>query len=174
MQRRTLLRWGLVGGAVLVVAGTGASFIHAPAWRDGTLQPAGRQVLGAIARAVLDGSLPQDNQSGRVAMEAHLGRIQETIAAMTPATQQELALLLALLSSVAGRWALAGLEEHWETATVAAVQSSLQSMRTSALLVRRQAYHALRDLTHAAYFADRQTWGRLHYPGPRDLGASTS
>ena len=31
-------------------------------------------------------------------------------------------------------------------------------MRTSSLALRQQAYHALRDLTNAAYFADPQSW----------------
>jgi hypothetical protein len=42
-------------------------------------------------------------------------------------------------------------------------------MRQSSLLLRRQAYGALRDLTHAAYFADATTWPLLRYPGPRTL-----
>jgi hypothetical protein len=49
------------------------------------------------------------------------------------------------------------------------VQAALQSMRSSTLIVRRQAYSALRDLTHAAYFADRSTWPLMGYPGPRSI-----
>ena len=41
-------------------------------------------------------------------------------------------------------------------------------MRASRIALRQQAYHALRDLTHAAYFADAATWARLGYPGPTD------
>ena len=40
-------------------------------------------------------------------------------------------------------------------------------MRTSRIGLRQQAYHALRDLTNAAYFADPQTWPLMGYPGPR-------
>jgi hypothetical protein len=49
------------------------------------------------------------------------------------------------------------------------VQSALQAMRSSRLELRQQAYHALRDLTNAAYFADAATWAALGYPGPRSL-----
>lgn len=171
MQRRTLLRWGVAGGAVLVVAGGGAALMHTPAWREGVLQASGRSVLGAVARAVLDGSLPDDAAAQRAAIDAHLSRAQGAIAAMSPATQREIGLLLSLLASMPGRWALAGLREDWQTASTDSLQSSLRSMRASGLLVKRQAYHALRDLTHAAYFADRGTWALLHYPGPRELGA---
>jgi len=42
-------------------------------------------------------------------------------------------------------------------------------MRVSGTTLRRQAYHALRDLTQAAYFSDPGTWAALGYPGPRPL-----
>jgi hypothetical protein len=144
--------------------------MRAPAWREGVLQTSGRIVLGAIARAVLDGSLPDDVMAQRAAIDAHLDRAQGAMAAMSPATQHELGLLLSLLASVPGRWALAGLREDWQTVSTERLQSSLRSMRASGLLMKRQAYHALRDLTHAAFFADRGAWALLHYPGPRDLG----
>ena len=64
---------------------------------------------------------------------------------------------------------LAGLPAAWEHAPVADVQAALQSMRQSSLLLKRQAYNALRDLTHAAFFADASTWPLLRYPGPRAL-----
>jgi hypothetical protein len=54
----------------------------------------------------------------------------------------------------------------WGSASVAQLQAALQGMRTSSLAPKQQAYHALRDLTHAAYFADAGTWALLGYPGP--------
>ena len=35
------------------------------------------------------------------------------------------------------------------------------------LALRQQAYHALRDLTNAAHYADPQIWALMGYPGPR-------
>ena len=40
-------------------------------------------------------------------------------------------------------------------------------MRESSLALRQQAFHALRDITNASYFADRSTWAAIGYPGPR-------
>ena len=153
MQRRTLLGLGVAGAAVLALAGGGAALMYERAWRDGKLLAAGRRVLASVARAVLDGSLPSD-----VAAQA---------AAMPPHTQGEIADLLALLAMPPLRASLAGLSAAWERAPVADVQAALQSMRQSSLLLRRQVYGALRDLTHAAYFADASTWPVLRYPGPR-------
>ena len=49
------------------------------------------------------------------------------------------------------------------------LQQALQDMRTSGLAMRQQIYHALRDLTNAAYYADPKAWPMLGYPGPRAL-----
>ena len=51
-------------------------------------------------------------------------------------------------------------------ASVAEIQSALQSMRVSTLSLRRQAYQALHDIVGAAYFSDPGTWSLLRYPGP--------
>lgn len=169
MQRRTLLGLGAAGAAVLALAGGGAAWMYEAAWRNGELLRAGRRVLAAVARAVLDGSLPGDPRAAASALDSHLERMQTTLRGLPPHTQAEVANLLALLALPPGRRALAGLSSDWDSAAVTEVQAALQSMRRSSLLLRRQAYHALRDLTHAAYFADPTTWPLLGYPGPRPL-----
>ena len=143
--------------------------LHERAWLDGKLLPAGRKVLASVARAVLDGSLPSDATAQAAAIESHLARVEATVSAMPLHTQGEVANLLALLAMPPLRAALAGLPRAWEHASVTDVQAALQSMRQSSLLLRRQVYGALRDLTHAAYFADASTWPLLRYPGPRSL-----
>jgi hypothetical protein len=169
MQRRTLLGIGVAASAMLALAGGGAALLYERAWRDGKLLPAGRGVLAAVARAVLDGNLPSDTAAQAAAIDAHLTRIEATIGAMPVYTQGEIADLLALLAMPPLRTTFAGLHGAWADAPVADIQVALQSMRQSSLLLRRQAYNALRDLTHAAYFADASTWPLLRYPGPRAL-----
>jgi hypothetical protein len=170
MQRRTLLGLGMAGGALLTIAGAGAAaWMHAAAWRDGQLLPAGQRVLAAVARAVLDGSLPDAPHAQTAAIQAHLTRMQALLRTLPPHAQGEVADLLALLALPPTRLALAGLSSAWDGATVVEVQAALRSMRASSLRLRRQAYGALRDLTHAAYFSDASTWSLLRYPGPRIL-----
>lgn len=169
MQRRTLLKLGLASGATLALAGGGAALFYEPAWRDGRLTQTGRSVLGAVARGVLDGSLPAQAGPRQAALAAHLDRMDTTLRAMSPATQRDVGDLLSLLALLPGRLALAGLASDWPRADVAQIQAALQAMRSSRLALRQQAYHALRDLTHAAYFADSATWVRLGYPGPTKI-----
>lgn len=166
MQRRTLLKVGLISGATLALAGGAALVLTERAWDGRQLTAMGRTVLGAVARAVLDGTLPADASA---ALEAHLDRMNNTVAGMPPGTQAEINELITILGTAAGRFGLAGLSTAWPAASVAQMQASLQSMRTSSLLLKQQAYHALRDLTHAAYFADSSTWAHLGYPGPAKI-----
>ncbi len=166
MQRRTLLKLGAVAGTALSLAGGGIAWFYQAAWSGGRLSRVGRNVLGAVARAVLDSSLPADAGPQLAAVAAHLDRMDATLRALPPTTQREVADLLALLALAPGRLALAGLSADWGSASVPQIQASLQAMRSSRIALRQQAYHALRDLTHAAYFADSTTWVRLGYPGP--------
>jgi hypothetical protein len=175
MQRRTLLGLGVAGGLTLAVLGGGAAWLQrTPAWHRGALSPAGREICLAVARAVLDGSLPADDGRRTQALDAFLVRLSAAIASLPSATQTQLDELLSLLATAPGRHLLAGLAQPWGTASTQAVQAALQSMRGSSLVLRRQAYHALRDLTQGAYFADSATWAGVGYPGPHPIVATNA
>lgn len=166
MQRRTLLKLGLVSTAVLAVAGV---VTLRPSFADGHLTEPAKRVMHAVARAVLDGSLPADAMAREATLTAHLARLDATIAGFPATVQGEVSQLLMLLGGTAGRRALANLAPSWEAATVAELQAALQDMRVSRMALRQQAYHALRDLTNAAYYADASVWPLLGYPGPRAI-----
>ncbi len=165
MERRTLLKIGLLSGTVLTLAGGGLA-LWRPGLRDGQLTEAGREVFAAIARAVLDGTLPTEPGAHMAAVAAYLDRLDATLAGFAPATQAELGDLVTLLASPPGRLALVGLTVDWPLATTAQLQSMLQDLRLSSLALRQQTYHALRDLTNAAYFADPGSWPGIGYDGP--------
>lgn len=165
MQRRTLLKLGVVSAVMLAVAG-GAAVLLSPGLHEGKLSPAGREVFRAVGRAVLDQSLPREDAPRQHALNGLLNRMDELTVALPPHAQTELSQLLSLLASSPGRRALAGLDDAWSLATEARIQQSLQEMRLSGLVLRRQAYAALHDITAAAYFSDASTWPQLGYPGP--------
>lgn len=165
MQRRTLFKLGIASAAALAVAG-GAAALFSEGLVDGRLAPAGREVFRAVGRAILDQTLPREEAARHVALEGLLGRIDELVVALPPHAQAELSQLLSLLASAPGRRTLGGLGESWPTATEAVIQKALQEMRLSSLMLRRQAYAALHDVTAAAYFSDATTWAQLGYPGP--------
>lgn len=168
MQRRTLLKLGGVSAAILLVAG-GAVALLQPGLQGGMLSPAGREVFTAVGRAILDKSLPADEGARQIALNGLLTRIDHLVLALPPHAQGELSQLLALLASVPGRRALAGLGAPWLEASVADIQQALQAMRLSTLALRQQAYAALHDVTAGAYFSAASSWPLLGYPGPRKI-----
>jgi hypothetical protein len=166
MERRSLLKLGVGAAALLALAGGGVALFQ-PGLAAGRLTDAGKTVFDAVARAVLDGSLPQAATEKRAALDAQLKRLDEVILAFPSAVQAELSQLLAILSTSAGRRVLAGLSTDWPDASVAEIQAAFDDMRLSGLAARQQAYHALRDLTNAAFYADASAWPLIGYPGPR-------
>ena len=168
MQRRTLLKLGIGAAALLAVAGGGIALLR-PGLVDGRMTTAGRSVFHAVGRAVLDGSLPAQPAARDTALAALLDRLDETLSGFPTPTQAELSQVLSLLATPAGRIGLAGLRPDWPQASTAEIQSALQGMRTSALALKQQVYHALRDLTNASYCADPQAWSLMGYPGQRPV-----
>lgn len=166
MQRRTLLTVGLAGGTMLALVG-GTLALLRPGRRDGVLTTSGRSMFTAVAQAVLASTLPADPHERARALEAHLVRVQGTIAGMPPNIQAELDELVTIVGSAPGRLALVGLRSDWSSASMAEVTAALQSMRGSSLALRQQAFHALRDITNGSYFADPSTWQAVGYPGQR-------
>ncbi len=168
MQRRTLIKLGVAGGLLMAAAGALVSVV-VPARRAGRFTPEARALLDALARAVLAGMLPTAPADERRALDGLVMRLEDTVQAMPPHLQAELDELYTLAASPPGRRALVGLATPWSAASTAEVTLALQAMRDSSLALRQQAYHALRDLTNAAYFADRSTWAALGYPGQRPV-----
>lgn len=164
MQRRTLLTLGVAGGALLTVVGAGLALLK-PGLDLGRLTPAGRGVMAAIANAVLEDALPRETQARQAAVQSYLARVEGTIEGLPPQLQAELGELLTVLASAPGRRLLAGLGTDWPDASVVELQQALRDMRFSSLAMRQQAYHALRDLTHAAYFSHPDAWAYLGYAG---------
>lgn len=171
MKRRTLLKVG-AGGALVLGLAAGSLALLTPGRRQGLLTPAGRALFAALTEAVLGDMLPADPPSRARAIAGQLSRVQDTIAGLPPAMQAEVDELITLAGSAAGRVVLVGLLPDWPKASPAEVVDALQGMRRSSLAVRQQAYHALRDMTNAAYFADPSAWPGIGYPGPRPVLAA--
>lgn len=165
MQRRTWLKLGAVSATVLILAG-GATALLQPGLQQGRLSPGAQDVFSSVARAILDGTLPQEPVAAQAALAGLLQRIDALVQALPPHAQSELSQLLGILGIGVGRRTLAALAPDWRSASVAEVQQALQSMRTSRLALRLQSYQALHDIVGAAYFSDASTWPALGYPGP--------
>lgn len=168
MKRRTLLQLGLGTAVVIGVAGAGVALLR-PGLIGARLSPASRSLMRAVARAVLDGSLPAPGPALEAALDLQLDQLDASIAGFPPSVRDELSQMLALLTSAPGRWSLAGLRSDWSTASLDELGAALQDMRCSSLALRQQIYHALRDLNCAVFFAEPAHWAQIGYPGPKDI-----
>jgi hypothetical protein len=168
MHRRTWLKLGVASAALVAVAGGSLALLR-PGLDSARLAPGGRQVFGAVTRAFLDAVLPAEPARRNAAVEGALDRIDGLVANLPDHAQAELSQLLALLASAPGRRWLAGIATAWPDAAVQDVQQGLQSMRTSGLMLKQQAYHALHDIVAGAYFAEPATWALMGYPGQREV-----
>jgi hypothetical protein len=164
-QRRRFLRLGAVSAAALALGGGLLASIN-PGLRDGALSDEAVVVVRAIARSVLDGSLPTAVDTQTLAINGLLARVNDLIGALPLHAQAELSQLLAILATGAGRHALAGLTQPWAHASPMEVDAALQGMQLSRLDLKQQAYGALRDIVCGAYFASAAAWKPIGYPGP--------
>ncbi len=168
MQRRTLLRIGLAAGLTLT-AGAGVVALIQPGRESGRLTPTGRALWAGVASGVLGSLLPADAAALKLALDAHLLRLEQAIAGMPPGVQAEIDELTTLAASAPGRRGLIGLASPWAEASPSEVEAALLALRHSKIGLRQQVYQALRELTNAAYFADTTTWGLMGYAGQRPV-----
>ncbi len=165
MERRRLLQLGLAG-SVALLAGGGLASLRTPGMdAEGRLTPAGRLAMGAVARAVLDGSLAEDG----IALDRHLDGFDTAVANFPAVVRAELAQLLGLLVHPGGRVLLLGTSTALHELPRVRVQELLQALRSSRIALRQQAYFALRDLNAAAFYAEPAHWAAIGYPGPNAL-----
>lgn len=162
-RRRTFLKSGLTG-AVLLAAGATASWLVG---RDAAADR--REVLDAIIPVVLDGALPESGATREAALRRANDSVVLAIEALSPAAQDELAQLFALLAIPPTRLALAGLTHRWRDASTAELAALLQGWRTHRLALLRGAYQALHDLVAGSWYAEAAQWPAIGYPGPPRL-----
>jgi hypothetical protein len=165
-NRRKLLKLGLAASLLLGAAGAGVALLQ-PGLQGRQLSPSARQLMRAVALAVMDGLWPEDSATREAALHTHLSQLDATIANLPAATRAELSQLLALLCSSAGRLALTGLGSDWQKASTAELQQALNAMRVSQLDLRQQIYRALRELNCGVFFCDPANGALVGYPGPR-------
>jgi hypothetical protein len=168
MKRRTLLTVGIATGALLTVTGATLALLK-PGRKEARFTPSGRALFMAVTQTVLGPLLPLESAARSAAIDAHLTRVEATIAGLPPHMQAEVDELITIIGSSPGRVALVGLSTDWASATATQITEALQSMQRSTLSVRQQAYHALRDITNGSYFADPSTWSAIGYPGARPV-----
>jgi len=166
--RRQFLKYGVAGTLLLAAAGAARGQpVYRPASGAEPLSALGtrdREVLAAIAPTILAGT-PAAGQ----AVDEIVGGIERAVAGLPPHLQAEVGQLLGLLASWPGRRWIAGVGSAWRDASREEVAAFLEAWRFSRWELLQQGYHALHDLTLAAWYARPESWPAIGYPGPPEV-----
>ena len=167
--RRTLLKAGIAGGVVLVLArwlATSYSPRESSALSGSALDPSARAIIAALVPVMLEGALPNADSEARAEVVAGVDR---AVAGLPPGSRKELEQLFALLSFAPTRCLLAGVWSSWPDASRDSVAAFLASWRDSRFTLLRSGYGALHQLILAAWYGNSRSWASLGYPGPPSL-----
>ncbi len=167
MKRRSFLRKGLFGAALLALGGAGLALypgkhLASPLRGLRVLDERGFQVMVAVAARVVVGP-------GADPIRIAHG-VDEALARAAPESQADLVKLLGLFENALPGLLLDGRASPFTRLDGAAQDRVLEQWRDSRLAVRRSGFHALRRLCLGVYYAEPSAWPSIHYAGPPDLG----
>lgn len=167
-SRRSFLRTGLLGGALLAFGGLGLSLYPSKEVGVATapllvLEPRAFQVLVAVASRIVTakGAEPVAIAHG----------VDRALSYALPETQEGLNKLLGLFENALPGLVLDGRVKPFTRLSPESQDAVLESWRTSRIALRRIGYQALRKLALAAYYMEESSWGPLAYQPPRGFNA---
>ena len=166
MNRRTFVKRGLFGGALLLLGGGGLSLyptrhLASPTTPLRVLDDRGFQVIVAVASRVITAP---DVDPVLIAE-----RIDASLSRTPPEAQADLAGLVGLFENALPGLLLDGRATPFTRLDGAAQDAVLASWRDSRFVLRRTGYHALRRLCFVAHYGDERAWPSIHYGGPPDV-----
>ena len=171
LDRRKLLKRGLLGGGILVLGGTlpfafrTTAVGRAPRRPLQLFSPEEHAVLAAVAARIGpgDGAGPKWPTADDLDCA---GKIDALLAGVHPDVGNDFRRLLRLCeSSVAGAL-LAGSPRPFTRATPAEQDARLEAWRHSRLAVLRSGYQACKRLAQATYYSSPEVYALIGYPGP--------
>jgi hypothetical protein len=171
MTRRTLLKAGVAGGALLLFARAFHATVAAAAREDAgepALVPDARTVLAAVIPVLLEGALPTGS-AGPQARDEALAGAARAIAGLPPAARRELDQLFALLAFAPTRALVAGVWSPWPEASRESIAAFLTRWRDSRFALLRSAYDALHQIILGAWYGNEHAWPAIGYAGPPAL-----
>lgn len=170
MDRRSLLKRGLLGGALLVLGGTGLALyptrhLAAPERPLLVLDARGFQVILAIARRLIPGS--------GVDPIAIVHSVDTALTRLPIEAQRDLVKLLGLFENALPGLLLDGQLGPFTRLDGPAQDRVLESWRDSRIALRCSGYQVIRKLCLGAYYGDPSSWAPIHYPGPPSTAGFT-
>lgn len=176
LSRRRFLQVGAAGSAVLAATyffnrGSATPSIGSLDLR--AMDGKSAALIAALAPVILDGALPDDATSRKVAIHEVVEAFDRGLAGMSPAVQDELQQLLSLLTFAPTRALVAGVWKPWHEASADDVAAFLTSWRNSRFDLLQSGYQALTQLLQACWYGNPLAWGKIGFSLPplaKELG----
>jgi hypothetical protein len=159
VNRRTFLKRGLVGGAVLLLGGGTLALLPT---KEVVAPEADLAVLGARAFQVL----------AAVAKRVVPDTVDTLLRRAAPEAQADFNKLLGLFENALPGLLFDGRALPFTQLSPESQDRVLRSWRDSRFALRRSGYHALRRICLATAYADEATWPALGYSPPSGLNAA--
>jgi hypothetical protein len=170
VTRRTVLKVGLGGAAILAAGGIGLglrpSVLRSPSRPLRVLSPVEFSVLAAFAERVAPGGrgFPPASQLGVAE------KLDDYLFFKPDGVRKEVRQALHLVENAVAGFVLDGRPRTFTASTPAEQDAILEAWRHSRLHVRRTVYAALHGLCAATYYATPSTYPMTGYPGPPSFG----
>jgi hypothetical protein len=169
-SRRSFLKKGLVGGALLACGGAAGLLA-----RPGDLARHPRAPLAALTAyeyaifaAAAARLCPGDGAAGWPTAESldTTGKLDTLVAQLHPRAIKEFRQLLHVFESALTGLVTAGAPRPFTRSSPAEQDQRLEAWRHSRVALFRSGYQAMKRLSHAIYYSSPDIYARLGYPGP--------
>ena len=168
LNRRGLLRIGLLGGALLATTGLCASLSgcgrELAAAEFGLLRSSDLPLLRRLIPVLLAGAVAAP--SAPAVVEGTLSSLDRNLQQLSPALAAKVLQLFDLLSLPITRGPLTGIWGGWDAASDQAMQDFLQRWQNAPLALLRQGHGVLLQLVLMAWYGRPEAWAHCGYPGP--------
>ncbi|AEA86006.1 hypothetical protein [Stutzerimonas stutzeri] len=168
MNRRTLLKVGLLGGAILAAGGllgrcAGAT-AAGPASGFAVLREADLPLLHRLVPLLLDGAVAAEHMPQ--AVQATLSSLDQGLDHLSPALAVQVRQLFDVLGQPLTRGPLTGIWGDWSQASDDQLRTFLLRWQNSSLALLRQGHASLLQMILMAWYACPASWAHCGYPGP--------
>ncbi|MCQ4264064.1 twin-arginine translocation pathway signal protein [Stutzerimonas stutzeri] len=168
LNRRGLLKVGLLGGAVLAGGGllsrTLCASADGPASGFFVLRDSDLPMLRRLTPLLLEGSAAPDAMPQ--AVQTTLVSLDRGLHHLSPALLGQVRQLFDVLSLPLTRGPLTGIWSHWDAASDDQLRAFLLRWQNSSLALLRQGHASLLQMTFMAWYASPVAWAHCGYPGP--------
>jgi hypothetical protein len=168
MNRRTLLKVGLLGSTILAASGllgrcAGAT-AAVPASGFAVLRESDLPMLHRLIPLLLEGSVPPAEMPQAAA--ATLISLDQGLHHLSPALAAQVRQLFDVLTQPLTRGPLTGIWRDWREASDDELRAFLNRWQNSSLALLRQGHASLLQMILMAWYACPASWAHCGYPGP--------